>query len=137
MIGLPMFMNEAVSLRASQLLASSTHAQSAEQTEKKCCMVRILCIQQRFGRTWPHRRSWTLDLVPRYAMPGGGLCSMLIDPTSDTESGHAVTPVTRESISQTVEAVGHAGLRMSGDVALSSIAAPALSRKSTTWPQTT
>lgn len=104
LISLPMFITGTVA--GISVIASSAQAQSAEQSEKEVLYwYDPMYPQQRFDAPGPSP-FMDMDLVPRYAEEGGDSASMLIDPSVTQNLGMRVTPVTRESISQTVEAVG-------------------------------
>jgi Cu(I)/Ag(I) efflux system membrane fusion protein len=108
LISLSMFIASTVAAGLS-VVASSVQAQPAEQTEKEVLYwYDPMYPQQRFDAPGPSP-FMDMDLVPRYADAGGDSASMLIDPSVTQNLGMRVTSVTREHISQTVEAVGTLG----------------------------
>ncbi|MGK0418093.1 MAG: Cu(I)/Ag(I) efflux system membrane fusion protein, partial [Halopseudomonas sp.] len=108
LIGLPMVLTSAA-LAGLTIFASSVQAQSAEQSENEVLYwYDPMYPQQRFDEPGPSP-FMDMDLVPRYADEGGDNASMLIDPAVTQSLGMRVTSVTREPISQTVEAVGTLG----------------------------
>lgn len=79
LIGLPMFITSTVAASLS-VVASSTHAQSAEQTEKEVLYwYDPMYPQQRFDAPGPSP-FMDMDLVPRYADEGGMVlpCSSIL-----------------------------------------------------------
>lgn len=108
LISLPMFL-ASTTMAGVALLASNAQAQSAEQEEKEVLYwYDPMYPQQRFDEPGPSP-FMDMDLVPRYADEGGDGASMLIDPSVMQNLGMRLAPVTREPISQTVEAVGALG----------------------------
>lgn len=108
LMSLPMFITSTLAAGLS-VLANSAHAQYAEQSEQEVLYwYDPMYPQQRFDAPGPSP-FMDMDLVPRYAAAGGDSASMLIDPSVTQNLGMRVTSVTREHISQTVEAVGALG----------------------------
>ena len=88
------------------VLISTAQAQPAERNEGEVLYwYDPMYPQQRFDAPGPSP-FMDMDLVPRYADEGGDGASMVIDPSVMQNLGMRITSVTRESISQTVEAVG-------------------------------
>ncbi|QJD57579.1 efflux RND transporter periplasmic adaptor subunit [Pseudomonas sp. gcc21] len=104
LISLPMLLN--TGLAGLALMATNAGAQSAEQNEREVLYwYDPMYPQQRFDAPGPSP-FMDMELLPRYADEGGDGASMTIDPSVMQNLGMRITSVTREPISQTVEAVG-------------------------------
>ncbi|MFO7703841.1 MAG: efflux RND transporter periplasmic adaptor subunit [Halopseudomonas sp.] len=91
------------------LIPSIAQAETADQGEREVLYwYDPMMPQQRFDAPGPSP-FMDMDLVPRYADEGGDGASMTIDPSIMQNLGMRITVVTREPISQTVEAVGALG----------------------------